>query len=237
MKENLKRILVEVPTIVLSVIIALAINQWNTGREREQLASNVLMTIREELSFNTTQVRKAYEYHVPMVKELITGTRRMFSIPMKREQITLDSPEALERKLKELFERFGEIVDKPLHLKMTGKDHFTFQYSGQILKGKAVNDTLKIYGRGNISLHSALVRNNAWRIAQAAQIAPYLDFALIARMSEVDLLHIEYEKTTGRIVEMLYKGDSDVTPAMQDLLYFESALLKKYSEIDSLLNR
>jgi hypothetical protein len=32
MKEKFKRIVIEVPTIVLSVIIALAFNQWNTER-------------------------------------------------------------------------------------------------------------------------------------------------------------------------------------------------------------
>jgi hypothetical protein len=236
MKENFKRILVEVPTIVLSVIIALAINQWNTVREREQLATNVMMTIREELAFNSDQVKRAYEYHRPLVKDLKSGEHRMFSIPRTVLSMSEISPRLLENSLSELLVRFGEPVNGPLGVKRSNDSLFTFQFKQQLLTIRVTKDSLKVYGKGNISLHSALVRNNAWRIAQAAQIAPYLDFSLIALMSEVDQLHTEYEKTTGRIVEMLYRGGSDVTPAMEDLLYFESALLKKYSELDSLLN-
>ncbi len=236
MKEKFKRIFIEVPTIVLSVIIALAINQWNSGREREQLAANVLMTIREELTSNTAQVQKAYEYHRPLVKNLMSGEHRMFSIPRKSLNMTKIDAQSLDNSLSELLMRFGEVVVGPLGVKKIYDSLFTFHFKQQLLTIRVTDDSLSVYGKGNISLHSALVRNNAWRIAQAAQIAPYLDFSLIALMSEVDQLHIEYEKTTGRIVEMLYQGGNDVTPAMQDMLYYETVLLKKYSELDSLLN-
>ncbi len=237
MKERFKKILIEVPTIVLSVIIALAINEWNTQREREQLAENVVKTIREELVFNTDQVRRAYEYHLPLVKDLMSGNHRMFSIPMKQEHIASLSPAVIEKKLASMLEESNESIDEPIVVKKVHDDLFRFQFRGMVLTIRVVNDTVKVFGAGNISLHSALVRNNAWKIAQAAQIAPYLDFKLIALMSEVDQLHQEYEKTTGRIVEMLYHGGSTVTPAMQDMVYFESALLKKYAELDSLLKQ
>ncbi len=236
MKENFKRIFVEVPTIVLSVIIALAINQWNTEREREQLAANVLMTIREELSYNTDQVKKAYEYHRPLLKELLSGDHKIFSVPLKRLELVKVNARSLEHSLNVLMTHFGEVISGPLNVQRINDSLFTFQYERQRYTIRIANDSLKVFGKGNISLRSALIRNNAWRIAQAAQIAPYLDFSLIALMSEVDQLHIEYEKTNGRIVEMLYQRGNDVTPAMQDLIYFESALLKKYSKLDSLLS-
>ncbi len=237
MKEKLKKIFVEVPTIVLSVIIALAINEWNNQREREHLAGNVVAAIREEIEFNRSAVKKAVDYHIPLVGNLMNDRHRIFSVPLQRLRLSAINAEQLQKQLTALFEQMGEVLEQPLVVKRTDDSTYRIPYKNRMLTLRIQRDTVFLFGRGNISLRSALIKNNAWKIAQAAQIAPYLDFRLIALMSEVDQMQNQYEATTKSIIDMLYRGGSDVTPAMQDMLEYEKRLLQQYDQLLEILER
>ncbi len=236
MNENIKRLLIEIPTIVLSVIIALAINEWNVGRERDILAENVIHTICEELEHNKATVKEAYDYHTPLVNNLTSGKHVIAKFPLEVLKLKRLNSEELTIAMTLLLERLGEPLDQPLSVKQRGDSSFMMQMNRTYIRIVASNDTLKLYGTGNIRLHPASIRNSAWRIAQTAQIAPYLDFELIAKMSQIDYMHVRYDNTIRTIIDMLYKGGANATSAMQDMLHFEKELLDQYAELEQILN-
>jgi type II secretory pathway pseudopilin PulG len=68
----LPRVLAESVLIVLSVLLALAVDQWRDERDRAELAEVALGSIRAELEANRAGVERAREHHLAMHDSLTT---------------------------------------------------------------------------------------------------------------------------------------------------------------------
>ena len=64
------RLLVEAALVVLSVLLALAVNSWRQNAINEDLAEQALRSIQEEIEFNQERVQRALDYHVPLLDSL-----------------------------------------------------------------------------------------------------------------------------------------------------------------------
>lgn len=59
----IRRILVESALIVFSILLALAVNQWNDARKQRALVERSLRNIRDEIAFNARRVEERLPYH------------------------------------------------------------------------------------------------------------------------------------------------------------------------------
>lgn len=233
MKEYFKKLLIDIPAIVVSVLIALGINEWNDTRQRNELKENILTAVRAEMRENRTRLQSAVAYHEPLAKDLVNGTHRMFSVPLRSG--AAHSSAEVSRTISEFIAASGELPNTVVDLKPAPGGSYRFTLNGHVVTARVERDTAFLFGRSGIALHAAVLRTTAWKTAQAAQIAPYLDYRVIARLSEIDELQRQYARTVESIVNLLYSGNGDVTYAVMDLSYFEREMLHQYDELQSLI--
>lgn len=66
----LGKLAVEFAVIVIGVLVALAVDQWNEGRENDRLAHEVLRTLATEITENRRQIARRIEYHASVLPGL-----------------------------------------------------------------------------------------------------------------------------------------------------------------------
>lgn len=74
------QLMVESLLVILSVVLALALNNWNQNRIEENIAEQALQNIINEIEANQEEVKKAYNYNRSLIKEMETDPNRGVSL-------------------------------------------------------------------------------------------------------------------------------------------------------------
>jgi len=69
-RQWIPRMLFESVLIVLSILLALAVNEWQDARRDRRLAEQAVAAFRQELSQNRTRLRELIPYHERMQREM-----------------------------------------------------------------------------------------------------------------------------------------------------------------------
>lgn len=113
-REWLPRVAVESMLIVLSILLALAVDQWRESRSRAERAELALAAIQAEMRENRRLVEKALDYHVTLADTLsVLAERGVNKPPPGAYPQGLAAPGRVIRTAWETARSTGTIVDLP----------------------------------------------------------------------------------------------------------------------------
>ena len=232
-----KSIFIDVGAIVFSVLFALALDDWRVRRDTNAKVDNVIATIRHEVAENKEQVSRALAYHEPLVQNLSAGTHRLSGVGLKERDISVQNEADMEAVLKRMFMGSTRAMFDEITVIKSSDTAYFARVGTRPIRLELTADSLFVYGEGNIQLRAARLLNSAWETAIATQTTIHMDFELVAAMTELAGLHDIHDSTVSRIIEILYTGNGSATSALQDLRWFETAMLEQYAEIEAILDK
>lgn len=248
----MKRLVLEMVVIVVSVVLAFIVNEWREGVARSATVAAVLDAVREEIDANRVSLEPALEYHGELLRQLRSADesadRVVARINLARTPLDTTSAETLAKTLHAaLLEdaRFrGEDALPPFETKRLTDGPWLISGLPQeapsavvwMLRGGLITfegDTAFIR-QEDLALHRPFLFAFGWETAQATQAAAYMDPSVVAAIARARQRHRNVEATADRIGQMLYSGINlagNLGP-LADLEYREQKLLQAY---DSLL--
>lgn len=232
--RRLPDLAIEAVAIVLSVLLALALDGWRQERRDRATVVRVIDEVRAEIVHNREAVERAVEYHEPLARNLREGRHRIAAFALADLGATSTRPGALEGAVRRFLER-QPLFPEEIRVRATGSGALLVRVADQRARGSVEGDSLIVYGESEIQLRPAGIRNTAWGTAQATGAPLHMDFELVALMSGLYGAQARYQETTRTTLEMLYTGAGSVTAPIQDLLNMERGLLARYEEILAML--
>ena len=234
--SRISDLLIEVTAIVLSVLLALAVNNWRENQKTAAVVERVKATLTEEIDANLLEVQRAYDYHQTLVKEMRDGGRKLISIDMNTEPLNLGNINQLREALYRKFITMEIPVPENFQLMQISQEKFFLRFGQLIAQARVEGNFFNIYGEGGIRLQSAGIRNLSWEIARGMQVLVHMDYEIVARWSEINRLEKNHNATVSKILDRLYDGSGSVLSILEDLVYYESELLDRYKKMQRLLS-
>lgn len=226
---------IEVFAIILSVMLALAVNDWRESRKTQANVANALQTLRSEIIKNQAEVERARLHHRALVEELHSGGRQLVSLDLKTTSIDISNLDRMKADLRAFFVSQDFAVPEKVDLVKKSENEFKLNIYDNVLTITVVGDSLKIRGPGGIQLRSADVRNLSWETAQSMQVLVHMDYEIVAAWAEIYKLQNTHDALVSKILDRLYGAPGTVLPIFEDLVYVEDVLLEKYEFILPLL--
>ncbi len=233
---------VEIVAIVFSVLFALMIDEWRENANEQRVVGRVLETLRSEIVQNQQSVRQAFARHDSIVNALEQGGFVMFEIDLADAGITARDPGGLARALQRVMTARGS--PPPADLTATrlpdGRYQFTLAGEGSAV-GTIEGTRLTLRRQGGIALRPAVLRDNAWNVAQATGALVSMDFDIVARFAELHQMHTLHDETVDKIVDLMYsavarspevpQAGGEFLWALYDLRSYEQMLLASYDTL------
>ena len=96
MKDKLKKIpigklFMEIFSVVLAVLVALAVNEWRTNRSNQQTAANALENIIQEITSNQEEIKTSLDEHLQKQETLRSKLKEYRSADEKQQSKLSDS--------------------------------------------------------------------------------------------------------------------------------------------------
>lgn len=236
MSRTLGDLALEAGAIILSVLAALAVDEWREGRANAALVARATASIVDEVRANRAEIRRAVAYHDSLVGAMAERRHVQVVLTIPRAQAMDAMGDA--RRLRDLvtgaLARAGIVIGSPLTV--IRMDESTFDITGGHLRGAARlgPEGLAILVNKGISLRSAFVRNVAWETALATQAPQHMDYPVVAAMSELFQLQREYATQVHETVGLIYAGSLDPW-SLSDLASLEHSLARQYDVLARLI--
>ncbi|NJM25034.1 MAG: hypothetical protein HC859_05560 [Bacteroidia bacterium] len=227
------KIAFEFLSVLFAVTLALTGNEWRQRRSDQAMVRRVMITMKGELTANKKQLESVYPYHANLVKELEQGTHRVGHFHYPTE--TTKDLKTLRAFLGSLARETGLMLRDDDVLERRKDGGFWLSLNGRLLRLEAAQDTLSIFGDGNIQLRSPSISNTSWEIAQATQAIAHMDYSIIEPFSALYQEQKEYSQSVQFALQILYTGEGSITSTLQDMVYYEGRILKRYDELLLLL--
>ena len=225
---DIRVILLESFFIVLAVLLALAVNAWNTNRANQQLVNQILDNARTEIAENLAVVEEAAAYREELLGNLQSGKHVVNRIEDFTSLTDFHDLRALQGFLDETFGREGLLHLVGSELQPDGDGRYWMNYQNNVWHLQLEGDDLVIYGTGNLQLRSARLSDTVWNTAQAANALIHMDLDQLTALSEIYATQTMYKETTAHAVNLLYSNTGSPISAMMDMHYFEHDLIRKY---------
>ena len=227
---NKQQLFLEFISVVFAVLLALFLNGWRESMKTNELVERVQHTIKEEVAHNREEVEAVIGYHRNLVRELRQNTHLINKIPIKGLPFNIASDKQFENYFRELLLFNSSSYTERLEVHSNAEKRIVVM-DDHIFQTEVKNDTLYFYGMGNIQLRTAGISNNAWGIAEATNVLVELDLEIVSNLSRLKSFQEDYIETSGRAINMIYKGETGVTSILEDMVFYETKML----EIDSIL--
>ena len=231
---NRQQLVLEFVSVVFAVLLALFLNAWREDAASQKQLLRVKESIRTEIEKNDLEVKKSYDYRLKLVQDM---SRREHMVSFMRvDQIPVDiaNDQALERFLKNSLTFSSSRNYQEIAIKSSG-DQRILVLDKHVFQVRVENDTLKLFGAGGIQLRTAGISNRFWEKAQATGTVGYMDLELVDAIINVHNLNLHYLSTADDAIEMIYNGEPGVLSVLQDMVYFESEIIKADSVLLELL--
>lgn len=229
-KINIKHILIEAVLIVFTVSLALALNEWRQQIKTENLVERVLVTLEEEMKKNVEGLKIAIDYHGKLLKNLRSGRHTMVAESLAEIPFDPRNDHQLTSFVEQAILSSSSTIVEPIEVIHSNEKRY-------LRLGKAVgeiivtDDSVFVYGTGNIILKSADVSINSWELSQATNTLIEMEYEMIKLLGETTSAVDQYQKTTNKAVALLYDDGSGIRSALEDMFWMEKDLLTKCEEI------
>lgn len=225
--------LLEIPVIIVSVLVALAFNEWRMNAEREDRVARAVEAVRNELAANKASLASVVPYHESMVEQLRARRWRVASLRLPEGRTDVKH---IERQLQRILEDGGLGLQRPVQLRERARDRYLAVFDSRRMFVEVQGDSVHLYGDGNIRLRPAFLTYHAWESAIASQAATSMDYGVVTALSELATLHRGYRENVAELIRMLYSGNGHVVPALEDMLNFERSLLRSIEKTAAALD-
>ncbi len=235
-KLNLKHLFIEAVLIVFTVSLALALSEWRLQVKKDQLVDRVIISLKDETENNIKNLRRAISYHEELLTNLRKGTHILISASVDELPFDpLKDSELVSFAKSQIYANTSTYID-PVEIIRDGESRY-LRTDDQLSTIVIKNDSLFIYGTGNIILRSAQISNNSWQIAQATNVLIELDYELISLLGNINAKFEDFESTSDMALGILYGDSGQIQSALEDLFSLEKYLLKKYELVLEQLNQ
>lgn len=235
-KLDIRHIAIEAILIVFTVSLALALSEWRLQVKKDQLVDRVIISLKSETEINIENLKKAIAYHDELLTNLRGGTHILISASI--DELTFDplkDNELISFVKSQIYANTATYID-PVEIIRDGESRY-LRTKDQLSTIVTKNDSLFIYGTGNIILRSAQISNNSWQIAQATNVLIGFDYDLISLLGKINAKFEDYESTTDMALNMLYTDSGEIQSALEDMFLLEKNLLEKYKLVLEQLNQ
>lgn len=232
-------LLLEIGVIVFSVLVALAANEWRQSVARNATVASVLGTLTDEVSANRVEVERALAHHRDLVRQLTSGGIELRRLDLGQVALDTTSEERLARSLFDVARAMGGPFREEFRARRLPDGRWEVDTGEEPLWLTIRGDTAIIRGTGNIALQPPFLLDSAWETAQATHAAVYMDPEIVAAMARIRQLQRRMDATVSRLTDILYgtaAARANPVPALQDLVWFEQAMLDAYETLLALLS-
>jgi hypothetical protein len=233
LKIPVQQLVLEFFSILVAISLALMANEWRQERNNRQLVARLLETIKTEIAQNKEGIQRSIEYRGKLVNDLQQGKHRIARFPYETRKTKNLS--AFKQDLYTIALQSGADLGKDFDLVPVNENTFVFNLRGSTIKLIARNDSVSLFGEGNIQLRTPYINNTSWEVAQATQALVHMDYQLVELLSEVYQRQKAYLKTSDFAIQILYTGNGSILSTLQDMYYYENILFEKYNEMLKLL--
>lgn len=219
----------EILLVVVGILLALQVNNWNEAGKRQKLVSRITKTLNDETTANLKAIRTSNAYRKKLVRELKNDRHLINKMPLNALPFDATNDQQLTSFISADIAASGAFPGK-IEVIRAGKNRF-LKLGDRANRIVIENDTLKIFGTGNIQLKSADISNHTWTLAQASNAITDMDYDLVNLLGKLNVLHISYQSTAEKAVTILYTGEASVLSILEDMLWLERDLERIYEEI------
>lgn len=243
--RSMKRLLLEMVVIVLSVLLALVVNEWRQGVARSATVASVLNIVRSEIEANQAQLEPALQHHRDLRRQLESGGIVRARIDLTRTRLDTTSAAGFARTVSAFIREEIAVTDSSAPTNFSAErlpDGRWRIFSPQAGPGWVTieGDTAIVRSAGFV-LQDPVLLGSAWEAVQATQSAVHIDAAIVAALAQAREFQREAESVAGDIMSMMYSGallqaiEAGNTGAFADLVYYETKLLETYKRLLRLL--
>jgi hypothetical protein len=226
---NIKTILLESFFILLAVLLALLLNEWNNERNYQKLADQILESARLEISDNLEIINEVVEYRSEMLQEIRTGKRVIQRIENFENLVdfSFSEKEKMKEFLDNLFISEGLLQMVGVELHEAPQGGYWMPFFNSTARIDLDGKDLVAYGPGNIQLRPAYVSDTVWNTANASNALIHMEFNILNDLSDIYSTQNTYEEIRLQALRMIYEQIS-IQSAMEDMFWLESELQNKY---------
>lgn len=112
---------VEVVAIVLSVLLAFAVDDCRQQRADRRLVDNVMITIRDELEHNRGEIEAALPHHRDLARQLRGDGLKLESFDLTTARVDLEDARSVEGFLRRELARRGASIPPGFSVNKTGQ--------------------------------------------------------------------------------------------------------------------
>ncbi len=232
---NKQQLALEFISVVFAVLLALFLNALRETMYANELLSRVKVTISEEIVKNDSLLRESFAYRRKLVQDLRNKEYVVQKIPIKELDIDISNDRALESLFRRSVFHWSNYVDRVLV--RSNESTRTLVLGDKTYRLEIRKDTLLMLGIGNIRLRTAGISNQSWNIAQATNVLVDMDLDLVRTLSQLNKLQEDYLKTSDKAIDMIYEGKPQVVSVLEDMVYYESQIIKTDSIMLVLLEK
>lgn len=234
-KLDFRHLAIEAILIVFTVSLALALSEWRQQVKRDELVDRVITSLISETNKNLANLDTAIAYHKNLLAELRNGKHVMIYQALADLPFDPSSNDELVAFAKHTIYSSSRVYVDPIEVVNFGG--IRYLRTGDNLSSVYIqNDSLFVYGKGNIVLKSASISNNSWEIAQATNVLIELDYELITILGKITSKFEDYESTTDMAINILYSDTGEIESALEDLYSLEMELIEEYKKVLTQLN-
>ena len=224
-KINRQALLIEFISVVFAVLLALFLNSWRESSNMEANLVKVKQTIKHEILRNDSLVRESYAYRRKMIQSFYAGNHLIMGVALQSLPINVEKDQSLA----ELFHNSLVFSQKQYeeNVKVLRNDGERVLVMGDNVFDIVIeNDSLKLYGIGNIRLKTPSLSNRSWDIAQVTGTIVKMDIALVEQLSKMNSLVENYAKTSDKALDMIYAGSQQgLLSVFEDMNYLEGEII------------
>lgn len=227
---NFRHLAIEAVLIVFTVSLALALSEWRLQVKKDHLVERVITSLKSETEKNIKNLKKTIDYHDNLITNLRNGNHIMISASVTQLPFNPRIDGELSSFVRsQIFASTSNYVDP---IEIIREDETRYLRIGDRLSTIVIrNDSLFVYGTGNIMLRAAEISNNSWQIAQATNVLIELDYDLISQLGRINSQFGDYESTTDMALKILYGESGEIQPALEDMFSMEKMLLDQYETV------
>ena len=181
-------------------------------------------------------INEAIPYHEELIQELRSGEHEVVAIPLTAIPVDVANDRQLSRYVGNMLLASQEIAPERLEIRRVEGIRLLV-LDDNVWRMDVKQDTLRLFGSGNIQLRSAAISNNAWQLSQATQVMVNLPFELIELLSKMHSTQSSYNVIAGQAIEKIYDGNPNILGILEDLLYLEQQLKADYEQLMPMLDK
>ncbi|WP_338763476.1 hypothetical protein WAF17_19700 [Bernardetia sp. ABR2-2B] len=223
---NRQQLVIEFVSVVFAVVLALFLNAWRESSSLNTNLTRVKESIKKEILRNDSLIHISYTYRKKLLNSFYANEHlilaaKITDLPvdvMDNEALAIFFKTSLIFGQKQFYDKIEIIQEQDARVLILDKSIFDL---------KVEDDSIKLFGIGNIQLKTPDLSNRSWDLAQATNTIIKMDIELVEKLSILNSLIDTYTKTSENALQMIYTNNqAGLLSVMEDMHHLESKIMQ-----------